>query len=172
MFLDANNHSLSSRGQKITYTLPEETVTYIYPTMRKIHWFSFAFHSVNAFKSVRRLRATLFFVLSLNTLISVKPRRVLYAPASQYPRMLLVVNHIYLIREYTVLIGDPNAVKILTHNPSLSYVPRYSVAFEDSHAPKLAVINRTCHVHLLQELLRTATACSIATQAAYGTVRI
>ena len=35
-----------------------------------------------------------------------------------------------LTREYTVLIGDPIAVQILTHNPSLSSVSRYPVAFE------------------------------------------
>ena len=70
MFLDAINHSLSSRGKKVTYTLPkyvtkEETVTYIYPTMRKIHKFSLAVDSVNVFKSVRRLRATFLFCFAV-----------------------------------------------------------------------------------------------------------
>ena len=35
-----------------------------------------------------------------------------------------------LICEYTVLIGDPIAVQMLTHNPSLSSVSRYPVTFE------------------------------------------
>ena len=67
MFFNANNHTPSSRGKKVTDTLPEqatkkETVTHIYATIRKIHLFYFIFHSVNVFKSVRRVRST-FFVL-------------------------------------------------------------------------------------------------------------
>ena len=96
----------------------------------------------------------------------VKPRCVLSTSASQYPLMLLAINRMLLIREYTVLIGDPIAVQILTHNPSLSFVSRYPVAFASSHAPKFAVINRTCHVLVLQELSRASTACSTATQSA------
>ena len=91
---------------------------------------------------------------------------VLSTSASQYPLMLLVINRMYLIREYNVLIGDPIAVQILRHNLSLSSVSRYPVAYESTHAPKLAVINRTCHVHLLQELSRASTACFTATQPA------
>ena len=72
----------------------------------------------------------------------------------------------YLIREYTVLIVDPIAVQILTHNPSPYFVSRYPVAFASSHAPKFAVINRTYHVHLLQEISRASTACFTATQPA------
>ena len=35
-----------------------------------------------------------------------------------------------LFHEYTVLIDDPLAVQMLTHNPSLSSVSRYPVTFE------------------------------------------
>ena len=75
--------------------------------------------------------------------MSVKTRCVLSTFANLYPLMLLAINRMYLIREYTVLIGDPIAVQILTHNLSLSFVSRYSIAFASSHAPKFAVINRT-----------------------------
>ena len=44
--------------------------------------------------------------------------------------MLLVIGRMTLIRKYTVLIGDPIVVQILTHNPSLSSVSRYPIAFE------------------------------------------
>ena len=104
--------------------------------------------------------------------MSVKTRCVLLASTSQYPLMLLVISHMYLVREYTVLIDDPIAVQILTHIHSLSSITRNPVAFESPHVLKLAVINPTCHVHLLQELSRAQTACSVATQPAYGTVRI
>ena len=57
-------------------------------------------------------------------------------------------------------------MQILTNNPSLSSVSQYRVCFESPHAPKLAIINRTGHVHLLQELSRASSACSIATQQA------
>ena len=107
-----------------------------------------------------------FFVLLLNTLMSVKMRCVLSASAMQYPLILLVIGRMYLIREYAVLICDPIAVQILTHNPSLSCGLQYPVAFESPHAPKLTVINRTCHVHLFHELSRIPTACSTATQPA------
>ena len=90
----------------------------------------------------------------------VKTRCVPLASASQYPLMMLVINHIYLIRAYTVLIGDPIAVQMLMHNPPLSFVSRYPVASESPHAPKLAVINRTSHVHLPQELSRASAAFS------------
>ena len=46
------------------------------------------------------------------------------------PTILLVIGHMTLIREHTVLISDPIAVQILTHNPSLSSVSRYPVALE------------------------------------------
>ena len=96
--------------------------------------------------------------------MSVKTRCVLSTSASQYPLTLLAINRMYLIREYTVLIGDRNAVQILTRNSSLCFVPRYSVTFASSHAPKFSFINRTCHVNLLQELSRASTACFTATQ--------
>ena len=67
--------------------------------------------------------------------MSVKTRCALSASANQYPLMLLVINGMYLIREYTELIVDPIAVEILTHNPSLSSVLRYSVAFGSTHVP-------------------------------------
>ena len=44
--------------------------------------------------------------------------------------MLLVIDRTTSTREYPVLIGDPTAVQILTHNPSLSSVSRYPDAFE------------------------------------------
>ena len=44
--------------------------------------------------------------------------------------MLLVIDRTTRIRENTVLTGDPIAVLILTHNPYLSSVSRYPVAFE------------------------------------------
>ena len=50
--------------------------------------------------------------------------------ASLYQLVLLVIGRMTLIRKYTVLIGDPIAVQILTHSPSLSSVSRYPVAFE------------------------------------------
>ena len=126
----------------------------MYPNMRKMYSYFLSLYADYA----------PLFVLLLNTLMSVKTRCVLSASASQHPQILLVINRMYLIREYTVLIGDPIAVQILSHNPSLSCVLRYPVAFESPHAPKLTVINRTCHVHLLHELSRILTACSTATQ--------
>ena len=102
----------------------------------------------------------------LNTLMSVKTCCDLSASARQYPLILLVIDRMYLIREYAVLIGDPIAVQILTHNLSLSCGLRYPVAFESPHAPKLTVINRTCHVHLFHQFSRLPTACSTATQPA------
>ena len=86
----------------------------MYPKMRKIHYYFYKF--------VRRLRATFCFVMLLYTPMSVKTRCVLSASASQYPLMLSVINHMYLTREYTVLISDSIAVQILTHNLSLSSV--------------------------------------------------
>ena len=54
-----------------------------------------------------------------------------YVSASPNQLVLLVIGRMTLIREYTVLIGNPIAVQILTHNPScLSPVSRYPVAFE------------------------------------------
>ena len=85
--------------------------------------------------------------------MSVKTRCVLSTSASRYPLIiLLVINRMYLIHEYNVLIGDPIAVQILTHNPSPSSVSRYPVTFENPHAPKLAVISQIYLVHLLQNL--------------------
>ena len=66
-----------------------------------------------------------------------------------------------LIREQTVLIGDPIAVKILTHNPSLSSVSRYPVVFEFPRA-EARHHQLTCHVHLPQEFSRASAACSIS----------
>ena len=50
--------------------------------------------------------------------------------ASLYHLVLLVIDRTTPTREYTVLIGDPIAVQILTHNPSLSSVWQYPHAFE------------------------------------------
>ena len=108
--------------------------------------------------------AHLFFVSLLNTLMYVKTRCALSASASQYSLMLLVIDHIYLIRAYTKLIGDSIAVQILMHNPPLSFVSRYPVASESPHAPKLAVVNQTSHMHLPQELSRAPTAFSTVTE--------
>ena len=57
-----------------------------------------------------------------------------YVSASLYQLVLLVIGRMTLIREYTVLIGDSIAVQILTHNPCLSPVSRYLVAFESPRA--------------------------------------
>ena len=54
--------------------------------------------------------------------------------ASLYQLMLLVIGRTTLIGKYTVLIIDPFAVQILTHNPSLSSVSRYPVASESPRA--------------------------------------
>ena len=57
------------------------------------------------------------WILQYNKLCS------LYVSASLYQLVvLLVIGRTTLIREYTVLIGDPITVQILTHNPSLSSV--------------------------------------------------
>ena len=82
--------------------------------------------------------------------------------ASLYQLVLLVIGRTTLIREYTVLIGDPIAVQILTHNPSLSLF-RDTPLLPSPHAPKLAIIDLTYHVHLPQEISRASAACSIAT---------
>ena len=50
--------------------------------------------------------------------------------ASLYHLVLVVIDRTTSTREYAVLIGDPIAVQILTHNPSLSSVSRYPDAFE------------------------------------------
>ena len=50
------------------------------------------------------------------------------------------------------------------HSPPLSFVSRYPVASESPHAPRLAVINLTSHVHVPQELSRASTAFSTVTE--------
>ena len=55
----------------------------------------FLFHSVDAFKFARRIRANfyvLFFVSLLNPLTSVKIRCVIPASASQNPIILVVIS--------------------------------------------------------------------------------
>ena len=68
------------------------------------------------------------WILQYNKLCS------LYVSASLYQLVLLVSGRTTLIREYAVLIGDPIAVQILTHSPSLSSVSRYPVASESPRA--------------------------------------
>ena len=139
MFLDRPT-TLFRTKEKVTDTLREQVTrpghvyvpynaknTYIYISF-------FAFHSVNVFKFVRRLRTT-FSILLWNTPTSIKTRCVFSTSTSQYPLMLLVINRMYLILEYTVLISDPIALHILTHNLSLSSLLRYLVAFESTHVP-------------------------------------
>ena len=58
----------------------------------------------------------------------------LYVSAGLYHLVLLVIGRTSLIREYNVLIGNPIAVQILTHNPPLSSVSRYPVASESPRA--------------------------------------
>ena len=69
-------------------------------------------------------------MLHLDTAIQYNKLCSFYVSASLYPLVLLAIGRITLIPEYTVLIGDPIAVQILTHNPSLSSVSRYPDAFE------------------------------------------
>ena len=104
MFPDANNHFLpdTRKGNRYSLGTGNRTRQHIC-TLKCRNTLSFFF------KFVRRLRAT-FFVVLMDTLISVKTRCVLSASACQYPLMIFVINCMYLIHEYTVLIGDPIAV--------------------------------------------------------------
>ena len=99
----------------------------MYPIMRKVHHYTYCLSLYAGYAT--------FFILMLNTSMSVKTHCVLSTSASQYPLMLSVINRMYLIRDNTVLIGDPTTVLILTYNLSLSSVPRYAVASESTHVP-------------------------------------
>ena len=88
------------------------------------------FHPEDTILCCTQLRAFFFLLLLLNTLL-LQRACVQLTSASLYQLVLLVIGRMaLLIREYTALIGDPIAVQILTHNPSLSSISRYSVAFE------------------------------------------
>ena len=73
-------------------------------------------------------------ILHLDTEIHCNKVCSLYVSASLYQLMLLVVGGTALIRKYAVLIGDPIAVQILTHNPYLSSVSQYPAASESPRA--------------------------------------
>ena len=59
-FLTRTTTLFRTRQQIFFGNRQQNQVTYIYPTMRKIHYCFFGFDSINAFKFVRRLRATFF----------------------------------------------------------------------------------------------------------------
>ena len=95
----------------------------------------FGFYPVNVLQLYGRLRATFFGVILYCTrILQYNKLCSLYVSASLYQLVLSVIGRTTFIREYTVLIGDPIAVQILTHNPYLSSVSRYPAASESPRA--------------------------------------